>query len=155
MHLHFWRQLKRFGLNERRLTQFYRSVIESVLSFGISVWFAGASSSDVDQLECIVRQVSGIVGGLLPSIASLYSTRLRSRARKITGYPTHPASCLCEPLSPSADVLQPSKLELVGLDTVFSLKPFFCVVVMLVCLLGYCLVSPLHHGTIQCVFIGK
>ena len=43
--LHFLRQLKRFGLNQRILTQFYRSVIDS-LSFGISVRFAGASSSD-------------------------------------------------------------------------------------------------------------
>ena len=78
MHLHCLRQLERFGLNQRILTQFYRSVIETVLSFRISVWFGGTSSSDIDQLECIVRQACCIVADILPSIASLYSTVLRS-----------------------------------------------------------------------------
>ena len=44
MCLHCLRQLKRFALNHRILTQFYHSVIDSVLSFGTSVWFGGASS---------------------------------------------------------------------------------------------------------------
>ena len=95
------------------------SVLVSVSGLG------GASSSDVDQLEHIVRQASCIFGGVLSSMASLYSTEgLRSRARKIVGDPMHPANCLFEPSLP-ADVLELSKLELVGLDTAFSLKPFF------------------------------
>ena len=94
MRLHFLRQLKKFGLNQMLLTQFYRSVTENVVSLGISVWFAGTSSSDINQLERIVRQASCIVGGVLPSIASLYSTRLRSRARKIIGDPCNAPSQL-------------------------------------------------------------
>ena len=99
MHLHCLRQLKKFGLNQRIFTQFYRSAMESVLSFGISVWFwALRPLNDVNQLERIVRQASCIVGGVLPSVASLYSTRLRRRARNIIGDPTHPANCLFQPL---------------------------------------------------------
>ena len=119
MRLHFLRQLKRFGLNQRILTQFYRSVIESILRFGISVWFADLSSSDMDQLECIVREASCIVGGLLPSIASLCSARLRSRARKIIGDPTHPAICLFEPL-PSGRRFRAINTRTSRLDTAFS-----------------------------------
>ena len=66
--------------------------MSSVLSFGISVWFGGALSSDLDQLEHIVTQASCIVGGVLSSIASLYSTRLCSRAHKLIGDPRHPAN---------------------------------------------------------------
>ena len=51
----FLRQLERFDLNQRVLIQFYRSVIESVLSFGISAWFWGRFVQYTDQLERIVR----------------------------------------------------------------------------------------------------
>ena len=39
MHLHFLRQLSSFGLNQTILLQFYRSIIESIIGFGITVWF--------------------------------------------------------------------------------------------------------------------
>ena len=100
-HLYCLRQLKRFGLNQRILTQFYHAVIESALSFGISVWFGDASFCDIDQLERVVRQASCIVSGVLPSITSLYSTRLRSGAHKIIGDPMHPANCLFKPVPSS------------------------------------------------------
>ena len=85
----------------RSKTPYVRStgggVVPGGCDWGISVRFAGASASD--QLEHnLVRQASCIVGGVFSSVASLYSTRLRSRARKIIGNPTHPAYCLFEPL---------------------------------------------------------
>ena len=41
--LFFLRQLKKFGLRREILVQFYRSVIESILTFSICVWFGGNS----------------------------------------------------------------------------------------------------------------
>ena len=123
----FLRLLKRFGPNQRILTQFYPSVIKGVLSFGISVCFGGVSFSDIDHLEGIVRRTSCIVGGVLLSIASLHSIRLRSRARKIIDDPTHSANCLFE-LLPSGRRLELSKLELSRFsyscfhDAVFSVQ---------------------------------
>ena len=108
MHLHFWDISRGLALI-RGYSQYYHSVIESVSSFGNSVWFACASSSDIHQLERIVRQASCIVGGVLPSITSLYSTRRCSRARKIIGDPMDSANCLCEPL-PSVVCGSPSLL---------------------------------------------
>lgn len=94
--LHFLRQLRYFGLNQTILLQFYRSVIESILCSGVTVWFGGTTSSEKHELERIVRHASRIVGRELPSVASLYCTRLRRRASKIISDPSHPANHLFE-----------------------------------------------------------
>ena len=41
--LFFLRQLKTFGLWRDILVQFYRSAIESILTFSICIWFGGIS----------------------------------------------------------------------------------------------------------------
>lgn len=94
--LHFLRQLKKFRLNGSILEQFYRATVESILCFSISVWYSGASEKEKAQLDRIVRQASRIVGCDLPSIASLYNTRLIRRANSIIGDTTHPANPLFE-----------------------------------------------------------
>ena len=78
--LHFLRQLKKFGFRYMILAQFYQSVIESILCFGVSVWFGATASRDKAPLERIVRQASRIAGCDFPSVASLYNTRLCRRA---------------------------------------------------------------------------
>ena len=90
--LHFLRQLRNFGLNQTILMQFYRSVIESIIGFGITVWFGGTASSEKNELERIVRHASRIVGRELPSVASLYCTRLFRIERKIISDTSHPCS---------------------------------------------------------------
>ena len=94
--LHFLRQLRKFGFSQTILVQFYHSVIESILCFGLTVWFGGTASGDRVRLERIVRQASRIVGRDLPSVASLYGIRLRRRACNIIGDPSHPANHLFE-----------------------------------------------------------
>ena len=94
--LHFLRQLKKFRLNQAILVQFYRATVESILCFSVTVWFSGASARDKDQLERIVRQASRIVGCELPSIASLYISRLVRRVRGIVSDSSHPANHLFE-----------------------------------------------------------
>ena len=49
--LHFLRVLKRNKLEEKLLVTFYRSTIESVLAFSITVWYAGCTVQG-----CTVRQ---------------------------------------------------------------------------------------------------
>ena len=94
--LHFLRQLKKFGFNQSILLHFYRSVIESIICFGITVWFKGTTSGEKAQLEQIVRHASRIVGDEVSSVAHLYNVRLCSRARKIIADPSHPANYLFE-----------------------------------------------------------
>ena len=50
--LYFLRQLKKIGLSRHILLQFYRCVIESVLTFSVFVWYGSASQQEKDRLEC-------------------------------------------------------------------------------------------------------
>ena len=89
--LYFLRQLKKFGLNKDILVQFYRAIIESVLTFSICVWYGSITQRQKDRLERVVRAASRIVGCDLPSLAELYAKRTLSRACKIVANVSHPA----------------------------------------------------------------
>ena len=93
----FLRQLKRFRVNETILTEFYRAVIENVLTFSITVWF-GSSSIHKNMLEGIVKTASKITGSKLPSIESIYTTCTLRKATTIISDSTHPANHLFESL---------------------------------------------------------
>ena len=54
--LHFLRQLKKFGFRHTILARCYHSVIESILCFGVSIWFGVTVSCNKACLERIVRQ---------------------------------------------------------------------------------------------------
>ena len=60
--MYFLRHLKRFGLSQAILTRFYRAVIESVLSFSITVWFGRASQDEINQIESVVKYASKLIG---------------------------------------------------------------------------------------------
>jgi hypothetical protein len=94
--LYFLRQLKKFRLSKPMLLQFYRCVVESILTFSICVWFGAATQQQKDRLEHIMRTASRIIGYELPSLESIYTKRLLSRSRKIVADASHPASSLFE-----------------------------------------------------------
>ena len=117
--LHFLRQLRNFGLNQTVMLQFYRSVIESIIGFSITVSFVGTKSSEKNELERIVRHASRIVGRELPSVTSLYCTRLCriGRVRLSATRHTQPIICLC--CSPQVGVIGPLGLGLTVSGLVF------------------------------------
>ena len=90
--LYFLRQLKKFGVGQRVLIHFYRAVIESVLTFSITVWYGNASQRDKESLDRIVKIAVKIIGCELPSIESLYSVRLVRKSKKKSSLmvPTRP-----------------------------------------------------------------
>ena len=73
------------------MTHFYRSVIESVLTFSLLVWYGNTTVQDRTRLERVVRQAARIIGSSLPPLSSLYPTRLLKKANKIIADPSHPA----------------------------------------------------------------
>ena len=89
--LYLLRQLKKFGLSKVILLQFYRAMVESVLTFSITVWYGTASQLDKKRLDRVVRVAGKIVGCVLPSLASIYSSRCLNKAHKIISDPSHPA----------------------------------------------------------------
>ena len=94
--LFFLRQLKKFGLRREILVQFYRSAIESILTFSICVWFGGISQRQRGRLDRVVKTASKIVGSELTSLTAIYKDRSKKRAGKIISDQTHPAHHLFE-----------------------------------------------------------
>jgi hypothetical protein len=96
--LHFLRQLRKFHMSQNIMAQFYRAVIESILSFSITVWYGSTTEREKQQLERIVQQASKIAGCDFPSVASLFGVRSGRKARNIIRDPSHPANHLFETL---------------------------------------------------------
>ena len=94
--IYFLRHLKRFGLSQAILTHFYHAVIESVLSFSITVWFGRASQDEIDQIESVVKNASKLIGLNMPSIRSLYLSRSLRISKCIVQDACHPANHLFE-----------------------------------------------------------
>ena len=89
--MYFLRKLRKFKLKQTILVQFYRAVIESVLTFSITVWFGTASKQDKDKLQRVVHLAEKIIGCELPSLETIYLERSKNRAIKIVKDPSHPA----------------------------------------------------------------
>ena len=95
--LYFLRQLRKFRVSRPAMIHFYMSTIESVLTFSMLVWYGSTTSQDKSRLEKweVVRRASKIIGcNSLPSLTSLYTTRLTRKANKITTDQSHPAHYL-------------------------------------------------------------
>ena len=92
--LHFLQQLKKFRVSRVVMTHFYRSTIESVLTFSMLVWFGHTTAQDITRMERVVRRASKIIGCSLPSLSSLFSTRIIRKAKNIIADHSHPAHYL-------------------------------------------------------------
>ena len=94
--LFFLRQLKKFRVNDRILSLFYRATIESVLCFSISTWYGSATVDDKEQLERVAKNASKIIGCDLPSLDDIYISRVSRRAKSIMSDSSHPANHIFE-----------------------------------------------------------
>ena len=90
----FLRQLKKFGVSQNILLQFYRAIIESVLTYSLTTWYGSTSQQEKTDLERVVKTASKIVGCDLPSLETLYHQRVLRRAKSIISDVSHPASHL-------------------------------------------------------------
>lgn len=88
--LHFLRVLKRNNLEEKLLVTFYRSTIESVLVYAVTVWYAGTTAADKARLQRVIRSAERITGCPLPPLDELASSRCLSRAKRIVEDHYHP-----------------------------------------------------------------
>ena len=70
--LYFLRQLRKFRLSTPILVKFYRSVIESVLTFSIIVWYGSLTEAQKGSLDRVVKTASKIIGSDLPTIQTIY-----------------------------------------------------------------------------------
>jgi hypothetical protein len=92
--LYFLRQLKKFGVDSKIMTHFYRAIIESVLTFSITVWYGRADVKHKALLQRIANAASKIIGDDVPPIASLFESRSLTKCQSIFRDPSHPANHL-------------------------------------------------------------
>ena len=83
--LYFLRRLRAFGVYEKILVLFYRSIIESILRYGIIVWFGNMSVQSKSQLSRLLRTAMKITGSTSPviSLQEMFEQTLRRQSVKI------------------------------------------------------------------------
>ena len=87
--IHYLRILKDINVDRKILCLFYKSIIESVLIFGIITWFGSAKKKDQNKLSKIVR-IARKKGVEARSLQDLYNDVLLKLATKIIDDPLHP-----------------------------------------------------------------
>ena len=90
--LHFLRVLSNVGVDQHILTLFYRSVIESILMFGMTAWFGLITKKDKAKLNKIVKK-SFRMGVKAQHLDALYNERLMKCVDKVIKDSKHPLHC--------------------------------------------------------------
>ena len=96
--LYFLRQLRKFGVDKNILVQFYRSIIESVLTFSITTWFPSVTCQNREDLHRVIKAATRIIGCELPPLDSIFGQRLVRKAKSILKDDSHPGNHIFEPL---------------------------------------------------------
>eukprot|EP00061_Rhincodon_typus_P011256 g36142.t1 len=84
--LFFPRQLRKFAMSIRPLTNFHRYTIESILSRSVTACYSNCSAQDRKKLQ----NVMCITEANLPSMDSNYTARCCGKAANIIKDPLHP-----------------------------------------------------------------
>ena len=88
--LHFLRRLRVHGVDQKFMLVFYRAVLESLVRFGITVWFGNLSVQLRSKLLRLVQTAGKIIGvSQLPSLQSIYEQATLKQAQKIVCDVTH------------------------------------------------------------------
>ena len=90
--LYFLRQLRSYYVNSTILCNFYRAIIQSILSSSILVWYDRATQDDLNKFSSIIKQSERIIGLPLPSLRDIFLERLSRKTKLILNDNSHPAS---------------------------------------------------------------
>ena len=69
---------------------FYRTTIESVLTYCISAWYSGCTAADKRALQRVINTAQKITGCSLPSLEFIVRSRYFGRANNIMKDSSHP-----------------------------------------------------------------
>ena len=92
--LYFLRTLNSFKVNQRILVNFYRAIIESVLSRSVTVWFRSVNQRELAKINSVIRSAEKIIGAGLLSLHSIYNDRTKKKTESILKDFYHPANYL-------------------------------------------------------------
>ena len=81
--LFFLQQVKKFGLRREVLIQFYHSVVESVVTSALWVWYGGSTQHQKKCLERVVHTARKVISCQLSSLVSVYNVWLSDCSRLV------------------------------------------------------------------------
>ena len=87
--LYLMRQLRSFGVSTSVLQKVYRSLVESILSFNITVWYNRLDAKSKGKLSRVVNEASKIVGTKQNPLSDVFNTAVRRKSLAITKDTTH------------------------------------------------------------------
>ena len=80
------------------MVNFYHCAVESVLTYGLLVWFSGCTSAEKEAIHRVVRATGKIIGVILPDMATVYTSRCMCQVKNILQDHLHPAHHLFQPM---------------------------------------------------------
>ena len=87
--LHFLRVLRNLRVDNTILTLFYKSVVESVLCFSITIWYGRLTKKDKSKLNKIVKAARKL-GAQGTSLDELYNACAMKQVNKVMNNVNHP-----------------------------------------------------------------
>ena len=87
--MYFLRKLRSLHVDATMIRLFYKSVVESILSFICVVWFGACRKEDFKKMEAIVKQASNIFGERR-DLARECTDRIIKTANEIMSNKNHP-----------------------------------------------------------------
>lgn len=90
--LHFLRRLRHFHVDVSIMTLFYKTFIQSVITFNFLCWYGSLSVQSKNKLTKSVQMAGKIIGTSVDSVAMLHKTQAVRKLLKIQRDNTHPLS---------------------------------------------------------------
>ena len=106
--LYFLRTLRNFSVDKTIMSLFYRTFIQSILSFNFLCWYEGLSLRNKNKLSKIVAIANKIAGTYFESISNIYERQTVKKVNKIIMDSSHPFSSYYEPLPSGRRLRLPS-----------------------------------------------
>ncbi len=86
---YLWK-LSRFNIDKTMLILFYRTFIESILSFSLVSWFGNLTLKDKNSLNQVIKWAGRLIGEPQLTMSALYDTQLQRKASCILEDCSHP-----------------------------------------------------------------
>ena len=87
--LYCLRKLRSFNVDNTILSMFYKSCIQSVLTFSFICWFGNVSQKDKNSLQRIVNISSKVTGVTQSTLTALYEKQVVNKATRILADDKH------------------------------------------------------------------
>ena len=86
----FLRKLKYFNIDSTLLSLFYKSAIESILTFCITAWGGNLKNCDKMKLDRLIKRLAKIVKNSFPLVDTLHDHLCLTKIMRIKKDPTYP-----------------------------------------------------------------